>query len=265
LKINAIESSSNSLLKTIRGLQQRHTREKTGLFLIEGRKAVAEARDKRLSIKDIVVSRSYLQAEPDVVAARDIGAVSVVDDKLFKELATTTTPEGILAVAAVPRYQFADLFKGPGNPLIVIAHALQDPGNLGTIIRTSLAASAGGLVLTAGTVDAFNPKVVRSAMGALFSLPIVGDVPYAQAISELKSKGVRIVACDASASRRYFECDLRQPVALVLGNEGQGFTREDLELADELVSIPMNAQSESLNVAVAGAIVLFSAVQQRVT
>jgi TrmH family RNA methyltransferase len=263
LKITPITSNTNALLKTIRGLQQRSLREKTGLFLIEGRKAVAEALEKRLSVKDIVISQTYFEQDPDVVANHNVAEVSVVDDKMFKELTPTVTPEGILAVASTPHFSMDDIFPQRGEPLIVVAHAVQDPGNLGTIVRTALAASATGLILTRGTVDPFNPKVVRAAMGALFALPIVADIKYEDMVSGLKQRGVRIIACEGTATKRYFEADLTGPLAIVLGNEGQGFADVDLSTVDELVSIPMNPQSESLNVAVSGAIVLFSAVQQR--
>jgi TrmH family RNA methyltransferase len=265
LKINAITSPSNPLLKQIRGLHERRAREKSRLFLVEGAKPVAEAFEKRLRIKDVVVSNAYLSAHPDVVHGADLKAISVVDDKLFKEISTTTTPAGVLAVAEMPQYVFADLFQSNRTPLIVVAHAIQDPGNLGTIIRAALAASVTGIVLTKGTVDPFNPKVVRGAMGALFALPIVCDVDYPEAAAQLKERGLRVFACQPGAERNYFQVDWRQPAAIALGNEGQGFSPADLQQADELISIPMNPQSESLNVAVSAAIVLFSAVQQRLT
>jgi RNA methyltransferase, TrmH family len=266
LKINPISSSSNALLKTIRALHDRQGRDKTGLFLLEGRKLVAEALGKGLPIQDIVVSRSHYEQDAVWLAEHELDSISLVEDRLFKELTTTVTPEGIMAVAQVPKHALSDLLDGKNSgaaPLIVVAHCLQDPGNLGTLVRTSLAACASGLILTKGTVDAFNPKVVRSAMGALFALPIVTDVALDSTVQALKEHGIKVLVCDACAAKRYYEIDLSGPLAIVLGNEGQGLTDEDMGLADQLISIPMNPLSESLNVAVSGAIVLFSAVQQR--
>jgi RNA methyltransferase, TrmH family len=126
-----------------------------------------------------------------------------------------------------------------------------------------LAASASGVILTRGTVDPFNPKVVRAAMGALFAMPLVWDVPFAEAAEAVRSRGLRVVGCEPTAQTSLFEADLTGPVAIVLGNEGQGFSSADLEIVDEQISIPMNPASESLNVAISGAIVLFNVVQQR--
>lgn len=234
-------------------------REKSGLFLIEGPKAIAEAVQKRLQIEDVVVSESFWKQDPSVVSDLDVQSVAIVDDKIIKELATTTTPTGVIATAAIPRYEVNDLF----GDLVVIADAVQDPGNLGTIFRTALAASASGVILTKGTVDPFNPKVVRAAMGALFAMPVVWDFTFADAIKLAKEHGLKVVGCEPTAQKTLFEADLTGPVAIALGNEGQGFTPTDLELVDEQIVIPMNLQSESLNVAICGAIVLFNVVQQR--
>src|SRR5262249_35350462 len=133
----------------------------------------------------------------------------------------------------------------------------QDPGNLGTIIRTALAFDAAGLILTAGSVDYLSPKVVRSSMGAVFSLPIVVEQELATCLSQLKERKIRLVALDAKASRT-FEIEKRgAQAAYLFGNEGQGLSSQALELADEVVSIPISPSSESLNVAVAVGLVLY--------
>ncbi len=264
MKINAITSATNPLLKKIRSLHDRRGREKTGLFLIEGRKAVGEAFDKGIAVEEIVASQTYWKQNADLPEAASATTVSVVDDKLFQELVTTVTPEGILAVAKIPSYSIADMFKDKKAPLVVVAVAVQDPGNVGTIIRAALAACSSGVVLTKGSVDPFNPKVVRSAMGALFALPVISDIEFDQVVAELKSRKIKLLACQQGSSKRYFDCDLTQPLAIVLGNEAQGLSDAEMAQADELIAIPMNEASESLNVAVSGSIVLFSAVEQRI-
>lgn len=262
MHINSISSSNNALLKRIRGLHERKFREKTGTFLIEGAKGIREAFDKHVRVRDLVVSESFWKQEGAAFAGQDIDVINLVDDKLIKELSTQTTPAGIIATADIPRFSMDDLFGGK-PPLVVIAHAIQDPGNLGTIFRTALAASASGVILTKGTVDCFNPKVVRAAMGALFAMPTVWDVALPDAAGAVRERGLRVVGMEPTAATSLFDVDLSGPVAIVLGNEGQGFSIADLDFVDEQVSIPMNPASESLNVAICGAIVLFDVVRQR--
>jgi TrmH family RNA methyltransferase len=262
MKVTPITSPNNALLKQIRGLHQRSLREKSGLFLIEGPKAIGEAFDKNVRVRDLVVSETFWKEEAAVIADRDVPTISVVADKLLKELATTTTPSGIIATAEVPHHELDELFSGQ-PPLVVIVHAIQDPGNLGTLFRTALAASASGVILTHGTVDAYNPKVVRAAMGALFGMPVITDMPFEKACDTVRQRGLRVIGCEPTATLSLFDTDLTGPVAIVLGNEGQGFTAADLEHVDEQIAIPMNPKSESLNVAISGAVVLFNVVQQR--
>jgi len=261
MKIQPITSSTNAVLKKIKGLHHRNLREKQALFLVEGPKCVEEAFQHGVAITDVVVSQTYLQESSAAVQSK-LTAVSVVEDKLFKELTTTSTPAGIIAVAKMLP-QAGEKVLSRGNPLVLVAHGIQDPGNLGTMIRTALAASATAIVLTKGTVDPYNPKVVRSAMGALFALPMFWDLSFCDAVSLLKRHSLRVVACDAKSSLSYFQSDLSKPTAVIVGNEGHGFDQNDLKQVDEIVSIPMDEKSESLNAAISAAIVLFQAVQQR--
>jgi RNA methyltransferase, TrmH family len=264
MKITPIASPSNVILKTVRGLHQRSVREKTGQFLIEGPKVLLEALAKGVQLKQIVVSESFLKAGLGELHNANIPAVSVVDDRNFEYLVTTEGPCGIVAVANMPNTHPDKLFE-PSSSLVVIANAIQDPGNIGTMIRTALAASASGMILTKGTVDPYNPKVVRSAAGALFSLPILHNVRIEECVPMLKDRGFKVIACDQNAPRLYWEVNLQERIALIFANEGQGFSDPVLELADTTVAIPMNQQSESLNVAISAGIILFGALQQRMT
>jgi TrmH family RNA methyltransferase len=264
VKITPITSSANALLKSIRGLHQRSVREKTGQFIIEGAKLLNEALQKGVSIKNILVSESFLKAGLGELHTADIAAVSVIDDTQFDYLVTTEGPCGVVAVANAPNTHSEKIFD-PSSSLVVIGHAIQDPGNVGTMIRTALAANADGVVLTKGTVDPYNPKVVRSAAGALFTLPIIHSVKVEEAVSMLKERGFKIIACDQNAPKLYWDENLRDKIALIFANEGQGFSDSVLELADTTIAIPMNEQSESLNVAISAGIILFGAMQQRMT
>lgn len=262
LNINHISSFSNATLKRIRSLHDRKFREKERQFLVEGARAVDEAFKKGLKVSDVVVSQSFLSHQPDALASHNLPYVSLVDDRDFHELCTTASSAGIIAVAEMPNYQIKELFKGD-QTLIVIANSLQDPGNLGTIVRTALAANATGVILTKGTVDPFNPKVVRAAAGALFAMPMLWDFTFTQAVDLLRDSGVQVIACDVSGTQTIFDAALDGPLALIVGNEGNGFSAGELEQVDNIISIPMNPKSESLNVAVSVGVVLFNVVNQR--
>ncbi len=243
-------------------------RKKEKSFLIEGVKLFAEAVKHGVDFEDVVVSESYLDSrEFDTQQSESTlrGALSkivVVDDKLFAQLATTETPQGIIAVAPVKAYKLEHLFTGSA-PLVVVADRVQDPGNLGTMLRTALALGATGMILTKGSVDAFNPKVVRSAAGALFALPFVENLPIEDCITSCRKRGLKILALSADGKHVLNETDLTKPTALLLGNEANGLEKEVEDSADIMVSIPMAGQSESLNVAIANAIVLYEASSQR--
>jgi len=262
MKITPITSTANPLLKSIRGLRRRAAREKSGLFLIEGSKLIAEAMRLRVTVKEIVVSQTFLQSGLGAAHDADIKALAVVDDREFAELSTMDTPEGIIAVAEMPHSRSERVFAGE-SPLVVIADAIQDPGNLGTIMRTALAASVSGMIFARGTVDPFNPKVVRAASGALFSLPFIQDMPVADAITVCRANGLKVVVADSAGGEPFWSTDLSGPTALLFGNEGQGVDASVLAFADARVTIPMSAGCESLNVSVSAGIIMFGAVQQR--
>jgi TrmH family RNA methyltransferase len=256
MKIQPITSAQNAVLKRIRGLHQRSAREKEGLFLIEGAKVLNEAFAKDLPIHDVVVSKSFWTEGLPQLAQDRVAQLHIVEDKMFKELTTTQTPCGVVAVGSSKHSSLEDCLKDC-QTLMVVADAIQDPGNVGTLIRAALAFGATGMVLGKGSVDVYNPKVVRSAMGALFSLPIVVGMEAKAAITRLKAKGVRVLALEASAAKRVDSSDLTGAIAIVLGNEGGGLSPEVFLDADERISIPMSALVESLNVGVCGAIVLY--------
>lgn len=264
MKINSVTSESNATLKLIRSLHKRSNREKQQLFLLEGSHCLQEACKRELDLQAIVASQSFITNGRDELNELEIEQITVVEDKLFAELMTTTSSCGVLAVAPIPKESSAEITKWTPR-VILIVDAVQDPGNLGTLFRSALAAEIGGVVLMRGCVDAYNPKTVRAAAGALFDMPMKSDVVPADLINSLKSNGYRLVACEAKGSISYFECDLSDKVALILGNEGQGVSEDLLAGADEKIRIPMNPKSESLNVAISGGIILFETYRQRLS
>ncbi|MEA3493822.1 MAG: RNA methyltransferase [Candidatus Margulisiibacteriota bacterium] len=242
------------LVRTL--LEKRSIRRKEGRFVVEGPHLVEEAGEQI----DFVV---YAENLPIVAKLQGKGIECLkVSKKQFGEISEVETPQWILAVVKERAHQIGHVLKNP-LPLVVFCIEVQDPGNLGTIIRTADAVHASGVVLSRGTVDVLNSKVVRSTMGSIFHLPIVTVEDYLEAIDYLKKKDVRIVAADVSAEKDYFSADYKGPVAILVGNEGAGLPDEVLEVCDDKVKIPMPGRAESLNVGVSTAVMLYEALRQR--
>ncbi len=178
---------------------------------------------------------------------------------VLERVATTVTPRPVVAVA---RRRVVSLGELRDSSFVVVLAALADPGNLGTIVRSAEAAGVDG-VIVAGGVDPFNPKSVRASAGAIFFVPVVLADDAASALEEIGSWGVRRIGTSADASRRYDEIDMSGPVAVVLGSESHGMPDEVTARVDEVVSIPMAGQAESLNVAAAAAVLCFEVARQR--
>ena len=248
----------NEKLRLVRTLlEKRNARSKEQRFVVEGPHLIEEAGDK---INFIV----YCEKLPVVEKLEEEGVPSYkVSKEQFAELSDVETPQGVLGVVRQFDYQFRDLIK-EDKTLIVFCVGVQDPGNLGTIIRSADAFGASGVILSKGTVDLYNPKVVRSTMGAIFHLPIFLTEDDKETIKHLKQKNVKIFATDASAKKDCFAADLKGAAAVLVGNEGAGLPEDIIDLADEIIKIPMPGKAESLNVGVSTAIVLYEALRQRI-
>ena len=253
-----ILSLSNNKLKEIRSLSKRKYRQKNGLFVVEGRHMVEDAIGFG-QVRLIVMSDSYISAHSDMLQLEtsEIDLLEV-PEKLFAALTDTETPQGILAV--VKKKQAGVILNG-GN--VVIADRIQDPGNMGTLIRTALASGCCAVMTTEGTVDVYNPKVLRSTMGAIFNIPVIDGWTFDQIMTRLKEQGIKVLVADVGAKEAYYNIDLTEPFALVVGNENQGPTAEAIAVADKLINIPMVGKIDSLNAAVAGSIVLYEALRQK--
>lgn len=212
----------------------------------------------------------------------------VVSDDVFACLSDTKTPQGILAVVKQLRYRMEDLMgnapapvpsaaarssdagresrtESGAAPLIVVLENIQDPGNLGTILRSAEAAGATGILLSRGCADLYNPKVTRSTMGSIFRVPFVCTDDLQGAVLRLKEQGVRVLAAHLKGSADLYEESCAGPVAFLIGNESRGLSDETASLADRAVRIPMSGRVESLNAAVAASILLFEAKRQRLS
>lgn len=229
--------------------------------MVEGARAVAEALDAEANVKTVFVSVSFKDAHDlRTGAVRNGARVVEVGDDVIHALSDTTTPQGIVAVAAVERITVLDLPQDIS--LVVVLCAVRDPGNAGTLIRSAVAAGADAVVFAGGAVDPFSPKTVRASAGTLWHLPVIVAVQARAALIALRDRGMRIVGTSlqgppAAAS------DLTTPVGLVLGNEAWGLDSSLADLVDESVTIPMPGPAESLNVGIAGSVLLFEAVRQR--
>lgn len=244
-------------IKLVRNLlEKRSARRKEKCFVVEGPHLVEEAGER---IKFIVYSENLPTVKQ--LEAKGIPAHKISRQQ-FAELSGVETPQGILAVVREFEYQFRDVLKGDKS-LIVFCIGVQDPGNLGTIIRSADAFGASGVILSKGTVDLYNPKVVRSTMGSIFHLPIFITDDEKETIELLKRKNVKIIATDTAAKKDCFAVDLKGPVAVLVGNEGAGLPEDIIKLADETVKIPMPGKAESLNVGVSTAIILYEVLRQR--
>jgi TrmH family RNA methyltransferase len=257
-----IRSRSNPLFKRFLHLKERGDAD---LALVEGVRLLHDALDAGVRIREGAVSPRILQTPKGREILQTLAAkgaeVRVVDDRLLSSISEVETSQGLVALAERPAFTTAHVFRG--TPLVLVAVGIQNPGNLGGLLRTAEAAGATGALLTEGTVDPFSWKALRGSMGSAFRLPHLRDLSIRSALALLKAQGVSTVAAYATASVRYDEADLRGPAAFLFGNEGAGLPAEVLQAADQRVGIPMQGSVESLNVSVAAGILLFETARQR--
>lgn len=222
--------------------------------------AVMEALNSEARVEEIFLGEDASAASEVVSRAGDV-PVWTVGDGVLRSLTSTTTPQGIVAVVNRPLMDLASL---PDSiRLALVLAGVRDPGNAGTLVRSAVAAGVDVVIFTAESVDPLGPKSVRSTSGMLFHVPYVDEPNVGAVKGALADRGVRLVGAEASAATSHHDADLGSPVALVVGNEAWGFPPEVRAHLDETVSIPMPGPAESLNVAVAGSLLLFEAVRQR--
>ena len=258
-----LRSRDNPLYKRLRALKERGGDRE--LCLLEGPKLVLEALAAGIAVVEAATS-PRAEASPAGAAAlsalRGRGVtVRRLTAALFASLSEAETSQGILALARRPVLDAERLFGG--TPLVLLADEVQNPGNLGGLLRTTEAAGASGAILTEGCADPFAWKALRGSMGSAFRLPLLRRVTIEAALDALEARGVAVLATAADGERRYDEADLRGPVALVVGSEGRGLPPAVRERASCRLRVPLAGPVESLNVGVAAALVLFEAARQR--
>lgn len=259
-----ISSKNNDIIKQIKRIKTRaRARREQGLFFAEGRRLLSETPRELLSQVFVSEDFAYGDTEADdrlYALLKDYDNVVEVSDAVFAEISDTRHSQGIAALVKCPEYPMSDLMKEV--PLILVLENVQDPGNLGTMIRTALGAGATGIVLTDGCVDLFSPKVVRATMGAIYRLPYYRVRDVVSLHDDMRDE-VRFFAASLHGEKCYDSCDYTAGTAFLIGNEGNGLTDEAIAVCDEEMQIPMENGLESLNAAMAAGILMYEAHRQR--
>jgi TrmH family RNA methyltransferase len=260
-----LTSKDNSTVKHLRALSEPKHRKKERAFLIEGIKMVEEALRDELGVQLVIATPSLVQHHGKGVlklAENRRTPVLWISDKLMDSIAESKTPQPVMAEIGMKQHSEESLLAHETG-LIVVAHQLQDPGNLGTIVRTAEAAGASGLAIASPSVDPYNPKAVRASMGSTLRLPIVSIADTGLFIHKCKERSFQSVATVLTGRILHYDIDLKRPTVVILGQEGAGLPPELLSGIDHQVRIPMTSTIDSLNVATAAAVILYEAVRQR--
>lgn len=252
-----IESRENKIYKEIRKLKEKKYRQRNKKYIIEGVRIVEEAVRANAKIENVLFDEEMIDSNSikNLINSNDLKKIILSHD-LFKNISNTETSQGVIAIIDNSK----TVEKSDGN-FYVLVDKVQDPGNLGTIIRTSHAAGARGIIMTKGTVDVYNEKTLRSTMGSVFYMPLIEDFDLSFT-KELLNNGYRMIVSALDATNNFFEEDLKGSVIIAVGNEGNGVSEEIKNLASVKVKIPMPGNAESLNVSVASGIMIYEKVRQ---
>lgn len=258
-----ITSKDNEQIKHIRKLKEKKYRDEFGEYVIEGVKLIKEAIAEKANIKTIVACYDCVKNEEiDPKVMYEIAKYNCIyaEEKVFKSISDVQTHQGLLAVMSKEEEEKID-YK---EDIIVALDDIQDPGNLGTILRTIDSAGLHQIILSKGSGDPYNPKVVRSTMGAILRVNVIESQNLVDTLKELKKHKYEIVATSLNTNKSIYDIDYKKKV-LVIGNEANGVSKEVLDIADEKVIIPMLGKTESLNAAVATGIITYEYVRQKFT
>lgn len=256
-----ITSNQNPLIKELQGLQKKKKdRNKQGVFIVEGLRAVQEIPDIWHIHQYILAESFILQAQP--IINHQTAPVITVADHVFNSISDTQTPQGIMAVVAQLSYG-VDQMIGKEDGFFVIADQVQDPGNLGTLIRTAHGAGADGVFLSKGCVDLYNPKTIRATMGSIFHIPVITDLEMGDLINNLIGAGTHVYATALDKSQAVYHYDYTKKTGIIIGNEANGISETTKNLVPHFIKIPMPGGAESLNASVAAGICMFEVVRQR--
>ena len=259
-----ITSKDNDFVKHVKKLKEKKYREEYGEFIVEGIKMIEEAILENSTIKTIVVCedcKTQGGIPNDLLYEIAKYNCIYVNEKVFNAMTDVSNPQGILAIIDKSGNKEAEIdFK---EDLFLVLDNIQDPGNMGTILRTADSINLKQILVSKGTSDPYNPKVVRSTMGAIFRVKVIECEDLSRTIKELKKHKIKIYATDLKTDKSIYDVDYKK-VAVVIGNEANGVSEPILELADTKIKIPMKGKTESLNAAVATGVILYEATRQSI-
>ena len=254
MRTEIITSSSNGQIKHLKELQNKaKTRRETGTFVAEGRKMAEEACVLGVA-KHLYFSESFVSGN-DISWAEGFPC-TMVSDSVLKDAADTMNPQGVLAIIKQPSWDMEEILSRDSLRLLLLED-VRDPGNLGTMMRTAEGAGVDAVLMSKGTVDLYNPKVVRSTMGSIYRVPYLYREDFLELIQELKDRGITVLAAHLKGQAYHDEITYPEKVAVLIGNEANGLTDAAADAANLYVKIPMGGQLESLNAAVAAALLMY--------
>ncbi|MEE1314576.1 MAG: RNA methyltransferase [Faecalimonas sp.] len=255
-----ITSTSNAQVKRLLQLQKKSkARNEEGVFVVEGLRMFTEVPRER--VEKVYLSESLYNRKKHDLNLQNL-EVEILSDTVFSYVSDTKTPQGILCVVRRKEYVADELLKIP-NPHFMVLDNLQDPGNLGTIVRTAEAAGVDAVFLSKDCVDLYNPKTIRSTMGSIYRMPILYIEDLLSLLDLFREKGIKSYAAHLEGKQSYDKVEYQSGTAILIGNEGNGLREEVARAADVWVQIPMQGQVESLNAAIAASILMFEVYRQR--
>ncbi|MFL0251693.1 TrmH family RNA methyltransferase [Clostridium neuense] len=258
--MEVIKSKENNLIKEVRKLKEKKYRDLNKSFLIEGFRFVEEALKSNFEVKYVFI------CEKQKEKFQRLGFENLIDkttksfevsESVLNTISSTETPQGIVAVV---KNKISNLQIK--NGFYILIDKVQDPGNMGTIIRSANASGALGVIITKGTVDTYNNKTLRSTMGSIFKIPIIFEDSDFNNVKKLKENEFKLITSSLNTEYNFYDIDLKGKVIIAVGNEGNGISKDIFGLSDISVKIPMPGNAESLNVGVAASIMMFEAVRQ---
>ncbi|HEY4962883.1 MAG TPA: RNA methyltransferase [Terriglobales bacterium] len=261
-RLRRVESRQNARVKELRRAFGDAAPNDKGEVAIEGMHIVEEAIRAGLRFTTVFFSESARERAHKLIPQLSLQTETLLlPDEVFSSAVPSETPQGVAALVKVKLFKLDEAFA-PAPALVIISAGVQDPGNLGTIARSAEAFGATGILLGERTVSPWNWKAIRASAGSMFRVPTV-KVEMAAALTELKARGVRILATSSHKGTTISRSDLRVPVAIAIGNEGAGLARDVVAQADEIIAIPQSSRVESLNAGIATSIILYETARQR--
>ncbi|MDD4600615.1 23S rRNA (uridine(2479)-2'-O)-methyltransferase [bioreactor metagenome] len=264
--IESVSSPNNPIIKMAASLKQKKKRDELGLFSAEGLRLVEEAAESDWKNHILIITDQLSKtprAQDIIVKLGSEGCrILEVPMKIYERISDTDQPQGIMLLLEKHINNLSGFFCKE-TPLIAILDCVQDPGNVGTLIRTADAVGCSAVIMTTGCADLFSGKTIRSSMGSIFHLPVYTDVSFDEIIHFTRTRNIKLVSTSLESSELFCKANFTHSTAIVFGNEGNGVSRELLAFSDSRLHIPIVGRAESLNVAAAAAVILYEAVRQR--